>query len=236
VTRGGAAWIALVGAASVLGLPRVARGDQVDSRYGFAPVVGTGFAVVSHAAPLPSFVGLTALGGEFLGEVPPWGGFLRAEFVSSGDGGRWTELSFALGGSRRLVGAAGRVSLLARAGVAYQHWMGSSGGCGVLLFVPNSCMSQGPPPMMGLIMAVTPVTSYSGDVLGILGGVRLELPVGPLYFAVDTSATPGLDVGSSSPGALIGFRLDLLVGFRDRRSTDETPEPQQTGPRFRRGT
>ena len=47
---------------------------------------------------------------------------------------------------------------------------------------------------------------------------------------------PTIDVDSSSPGGIVGLKFDLVIGFRDRRSSTEVVEPQQTGPRFRRGS
>jgi hypothetical protein len=228
-----------VGAAS-LSTGRAVHADTVDWRYGFTPMVGTGFAFVTHAAPLPSFVGLTSLGGDFILEWPPWGGFLHGEYISSGNAGRWQALSFAVGGSRRLAGAAGHVSLVGRGGIAYEHWWGNTGGsstCEVLYFVPNSCDNQPAPAMMGTITATTPFTSFAGDALGILAGLRLEIPILPVYVAIDASFVPTFDVDSSAPTAIIGFRLDLVLGFLDRRPSNGMPD-QRTTPHdhFRRGT
>jgi hypothetical protein len=232
-----AALVVGLGVGSTLGAPCLARADQVDSRYGFTPTVGGGFAVVTHASPLPGFVGMTALGGEILGEVPPWGGFLRAEYLSTGQDGRWTGLSFVLGGSRRLFGRATHLSLLARGGIAYQHWHGASGGCDVILFVPNSCISQAAPATPGTVTTPVNITDYSGNAMGILAGARLELPIKPVYLAIDASFIPVIDVDTTSPTAVLGFRLDLVLGFRDRRVNTTAPEPQQPiGPRFKRGT
>jgi hypothetical protein len=232
--------VAALGAAlavGALGMPAVARADAVDSRYGFTPFIGGGFAVVTHSSPLPSFIGLTALGAEIVGEVPPWGGFFRAEYLSSGQSGRWTGLSFVLGGTRRLFGEPARLSLLARGGIAYQHWHGASGGCDVVLFVPNSCIAQTTPPAPGTVMAPVVITDYSGNAMGIYAGARLELPIKPIYLALDASFVPVVDVDTTNPTAVLGFKLDLVLGFRDRRPSDAAPEPQQpAGPRFKRGT
>jgi hypothetical protein len=142
-----------------------------------------------------------------------------------------------LGGSRRLFGRPSHLSLLARAGIAYEHWNGASGGCDVILFVPNSCISQAAPPTPGTVTVTTPVTDYSGNAMGILAGARLELPIKPVYLAIDASFTPVIDVDTTSPTAVLGFRLDLVLGFRDRRVNTTAPEPQQpNGPRFRRGS
>ncbi len=233
--RGPGLWAALGAGAALLLLSPGARADQVDSRYGFAPVVGTGIAGLTHAAPLPGFVAYTVLGGELLGEFPPWGGFLRVEYLSSGQGGRWTALSFALGVSRRLYGEVGHLSLLARGGIAYEHWSGISGGCDVLVFVPNSCFNQTPPPAPGTTTVAAPVTDYAADTLGVVAGVRLELPIRPIYLAFDMTFVPTVDVDSKFPTSVLGLRLDLVIGFRDRRTPDAETEQQPTGPRNRRG-
>lgn len=211
-----------------------ARADEVASRYGLAPLVGGGAAVVTNSGVFPGFIGFTTLGGEVLGEVPPWGGFFRGEFLSSGNDARWTALSFALGVSRRFFGEPETLSLLARGGVAYQHWHASTGGCDVLFLVPNSCISQDVPPAPGTIMTAPRSVDFNGDAFGVLAGVRLELPIAPVFVALDASFVPVIDVSAVNPGAVLSFKLDLVVGFRDNRTVGEIT-PSQVVPRARSG-
>jgi hypothetical protein len=211
-----------------------ARAEDVESRIGVVPLVGTGAAVVTHSGQLPGFIGLTTLGGEIVGEIPPWGGFLHAEFLSSGQAGRWTALSFAGGASYRFLGAPTRLSLLARGGIAYQRWQGSTGGCDVVLFVPSGCINPSNPPTPNTVTASPSGVSYTGDQLGIVAGVRLELPITPVYIALDASFVPTFDVDASTPTAVLGLKLDLVLGFRDLHHVGETTAPSN-GPRVRRG-
>lgn len=205
-----------------------ARADEVvDSRYGFAPYVGGGGAFLGRASPLPSPVALTQLGAEIMGELPPWGGFFRTDYLSSGQDGRWTAISFALGGSYRLLGQPRHLSLLARGGFSYQYWHGSSSGCDVLVFVPNSCIAMGAPAMMGTVTVPMPVTTYSGNAFGLYLGARLELPVSPVYLALDANALPDIAVGTQNPSAILGLTVDLVVGLRDvHRSGSGDVQPQ----------
>jgi hypothetical protein len=209
-----------------------ARAEDIESRFGVVPVVGTGVAVVAHPSQLPGFIGFSTLGAEIVGEILPWGGFLRGEFLSSGQTGRWTSLSFAGGASYRLLGAPTRLSLVGRAGLAYQRWEGSSGGCDVVIFFPNSCINQSTPPTPGTVTSQPTITTHTGDQLGILAGVRLELPITPVYIALDASFVPTFDIDSSTPTAVMGLKLDLVLGFRDLHHTGETN--QSSGP-TRRG-
>src|SRR5690348_12752340 len=74
------------------------------ARIAVLPTMGVGVAKVTNSGPFPGFIGLTTLGGEVHVELPPYGGFFRFQFHSSGLDGRWTAPSFALGGSYRLFG------------------------------------------------------------------------------------------------------------------------------------
>jgi hypothetical protein len=215
-----AATIALAFAA---GAP-TARAEEGDTRYGLAPYLSAGAAVLTSPSPFPGFIGLTGTGVEILGEASPWGGFGRAEFLSSGNDGRWTALSFALGGSRRLFGDLRHLSLVARAGIGYQRWHASTGGCSVYLFVPNGCKNYVAPPPGAPGAPVAPAMDVNADALGLLGGVRLELPIRPVYIAFDASLSP-MVAFDSPPGGIIALQLNLLVAFHDFRNEREATAP-----------
>jgi hypothetical protein len=202
-----------------------ARAEEGDWRYGLVPYLGAGAAVVTSPSPFPGFIGLTGTGVELLGEAPPWGGFGRAEFLSSGNDGRWTALSFALGGSRRLFGDLHHLSLIARAGVAYQRWHASTGGCSVFLFIPNGCINYVAPPPGSPGTPVAPTITANANALGLVGGVRLELPIKPIYVAFDASLTP-VAAFDSPPGGVIALQLNLVLGFHDYRNEREATAPR----------
>jgi len=222
-------------AAAATTATREATADEVvDSRYGFAPYIGGGGAWLGRASPLPTPVALTQLGAEIMGELPPWGGFFRAEYLSSGQDGRWTAISFALGASYRVLGQPRHLSLVARGGLSYQYWHGSSSGCDVLVFVPNSCIAMGAPPMQGTVTVSAPVTTYSGNALGLYLGARLELPVQPLYLALDANVVPDVAVATQNPSAVLGLTVSLVVGLRDVHKSgagSDLPQPPSSRPR-----
>ena len=134
--HGLAAGVAALAALSCVS-PRSAHADDDSAhRFGMVGLIGGGIAGVPHPGPLAGFIGFTDLGVELLGEVRPWGGFLRAEYLSSGDAGRWTAFAFSGGVEYRLFGNTHRTALFLRGGVAYERWMGNTAGCPIDLFVP----------------------------------------------------------------------------------------------------
>jgi hypothetical protein len=196
------------------------RADEGDKpyRYGLLISSGGGVAGVAHPGPLPSAIGFTDLGAEIFGEIRPWGLFFRADFLSSGDAGRWTTYSFALGPQYRLFGTVHSTALFLRAGVVYEHMLGNDIGCPVPFFFPSSCNLLGAPQAS---------FSTTGDLLGVLAGVRVELPVPIFYLALGASFVPAGDLGSSIPSGTFELRFDLEAGFRDER-TDKTDDRTRT--------
>lgn len=204
-----------------------ARADDVrdlPTRFGVLPSIGVGLASVGKSSPFPSFVGLTTLGVEVHGEVPPYGGFVRFQFDSSGLDGRWTAPSFALGGSYRLFGdGVDHLALLGRAGFLYERWHATSGNCPVDLFVPTNCKALVPPSPTGEILKTVPIVTVTGDHLGLLAGARVEMPIPLFYLAVDGEVGGLVDVSEPSPGTVLHFRLSLVAAFRDARKVDHDP-------------
>ncbi len=203
---------------------RPARADDgvraLKTRIGVLPSVGVGFAKFGRSAPFPSFVGLTTLGVEVHAEVPPWGGFVRFEFDSSGPDGRWTAPAFALGGSYRFFGdGVDRLALLGRAGVLYERWHATNGNCPVDFFVPTNCKAIVTPAPTGVFLNEPTIDTVTGDHLGLFAGARAEMPVRLFYLAVDGEVGGLVDV-SESPGAVFHLRLALVAAFRDVRSGD----------------
>jgi hypothetical protein len=197
-------------------------------RFGLAPSLGAGAAVLTNSASLPGFIGYTDLGVEVMGEVMPWGGFLRGDFLSSGADGRWTSVGFALGASYRFFGAPDTLTLLGRAGLAFERWHGTDVGCDISLFLPSNCKSIPPPPQPGVITAGTPAIDIFGDSVGLVGSARLELPLSAFYVAFDASLVPVVSLDSASPGGVFQFRLNMLFGFRDVRKPNAAPRPEET--------
>jgi len=217
---------------------RESRADVPDSRFGLLPSVGTGFAVLSDPGPrsvssttttgtttttpgLPGVIGYTDLGGEIFGQLKRWGLYTRFDFLSSGNAGRWTAYEGTIGGSYRIFGGSSSLALFARAGLVYEHWVGAQvGGCSVLFFVPNSCVTNG-----------MNVEEVNADAIGLSGAMRLEMPFKDVYIAFDSTFVPVFTTdewsGSSAvtptgtslePGAVFQLRLQLEIGFRDSRN------------------
>jgi hypothetical protein len=200
--------------------------DPPDSRFGLIPLVGTGVAAVTAAGTLPSVFGYTTIGGELFGQLTRWGLFLRFDFLSSGGDGPpkasyqsgWNAYSFDAGASYRLFGDSQTLSLFARGGVTYEHWLAQEqGACSVLLFVPNGCVSEG-----------STEVGYEGDAIGVNAGARLELPLKSFYVAVGASFIPLVTFNTSNdmmgvrqtalqPGDVFQLRIDLSFGLRDTR-------------------
>jgi hypothetical protein len=204
--------LVLAAVLTATGSSSVARADDDGHRFGLVGLIGGGIAGVAHPGPLSSFIGFTDLGVEILGEVRPWGGFLRGEYLSSGDTGRWTAFSFSGGVEYRLFGDARHTALFLRGGLAYERWSGTSGGCPVDFLVPDSC---------NLLNAQGATFQVSTDMLGVIAGARLEAPISPLFLAVSGNVVPAIAVDSSNPAAALELRFTLEVGFRDRRTQDD---------------
>jgi hypothetical protein len=207
----------LLGLALVVFAPKTARADDDGHRFGLVAGLGGGFAGVVHSGPLPGVIGFTDLGVEFLGEIRPWGGFLRADFLSSGNDGRWTAYAFGLGTQYRLFGTTAKTALFLRGGLTYERWLGNNQGCPVTFVVPNSCNLLG---VTAPIDSTTPPPapfSTTADMLGLTGGIRLEVPISAFYLAVGATFVPTVSLDASYPTAVFALRFDLEAGFRDTR-------------------
>ncbi len=193
--------------------------DEVAHRYGLVVGLGGGLAGVVHPGPLPGLIGFTDLGAEIKGEIRPWGGFLRADFLSSGNDGRWTAWAFSTGVEYRLFGDARRTALFLRGGVAYERWLGNNNraGCPVNFVVPTSC---------NLLGAPVATFTASTDMLGLVGGARLELPIEAVYLAFGGSVVPTVGIDGGSPSATFELRFTVDVGFRDTRANASVDVPR----------
>jgi hypothetical protein len=200
--------------------PAVAHADDDGHRIGLTIIAGGGGGGVIHPGPLPGPIGFTDLGVEAIGEIRPWGGFLRADYLSSGDGGRWTTWAFAGGTEYRLFGDARHTALFLRGGLAFEVLSGNDEGCPVVLFVPSSCNLTG-----------APASTYSvtAETIGLIGGVRLELPFPRFFVAFSANFVPTVAVASqvsgtsgdnAGPSGTLELRFDLEAGFRDLRRSD----------------
>lgn len=218
--------------------PSVAHADDVrdlPTRIGVLPSIGVGFAKVGSASPFPSTIGLTTLGVELHAEVPPYGGFFRFQFDSSGLDGRWTAPSFTLGGSYRFYGdGVDTLGILGRGGFLYERWHATNGNCPIDLFVPSNCKAAVAPAPSGVLLNQPPVVSVTGDHLGLMLGARLEMPIRLFYLAVDTEVGGLTDISESTPGGVFHFRFSLVAAFRDVRKKDKDG-PSGPSERRRRG-
>ena len=178
---------------AVQAIAREARAEDAPSRFGLVLSTGGGVAGVAHTGPLPGAIGFTDLGVEVFGELRPWGLFLRADFLSSGDDGRWTTYGLTLGTQYRLFGSVHRTALFLRGGLVFEHMLGNDAGCPVAFFVPSSCN----------LLGATDVSTFSthGEMLGLLGGVRVELPTPVFFVAFGASLVPTVDV-AGQPGVV----------------------------------
>jgi hypothetical protein len=196
-------------------------------RFGVLPSIGIGAAVLTHPAGTPGVLAFTDAGVEAIGEMLPWGGFLRGDLYSSGPDGLWWGFGFSAGASKRLFGAPTELSLLARGGLAYDRW-NTSPGCKVTWFVYIGCKNYAvPPPQSGVTNPTPVVTSYTANAIGLIGGLRLELPIRPAYIALDATFVPVVAVDSPTPGAVFQFRPNLEFGFRDTRNMASGIGPQE---------
>jgi hypothetical protein len=180
--------------------------DDNGHRFGLVAALGGGVAGVVHPGPLPGFIGFTDLGVEIMGEIRPWGGFLRLDYLSSGNDGRWTAFSFSAGTEYRLFGNVHRTALFLRGGLVYERWSGNDAGCPLDFVVPVSCNLEGAKP------ASFDVTT---DMLGVVGGIRLELPISSVYLALSANVVPSVAVDHSNPAGTFQLRFDAEAGFRD---------------------
>jgi hypothetical protein len=199
---------------------------DLPTRIGVLPSIGVGLGSIGNAPQFPSLIGLTTLGIEVHGEVPPYGGFVRFQFDSSGLDGRWTAPSFTVGGSYRFFGnGVDRLALVGRAGILYERWhaLSVSGNCPIDLFFPSNCKAAAAPAPSGNILVTQPIVSVTSDDFGLMAGARVELPIRAFYLAVDSEVGGLVDVSESSPGTVLHFRLSLVAAFRDARSTDNEP-------------
>jgi len=195
-------------------------------RFGVFPTVGTGIAKVSNSSPFPGFIGLTTLGGELHLEVPPYGGFFRFQFHSSGDTGRWTAPSFALGASYRLFGdALDHWALLARGGVLWERWhaISENSNCPIDLFVPTNCKALQPIAPSGNILNTPPVIEQTSDMYGVFAGLRAEAPTRYFYLAGDFELDGVVNSGGTFPSTVLAARIAIVVGFRDLRASERPP-------------
>jgi hypothetical protein len=207
-------WAGLGASFAICFVAAAARADDGDrpSRFGLLLSSGGGVAGVVHPGPLAGAIGFTDIGVELFGELRPWGLFLRGDFLSSGDAGRWTTYSFAAGTQYRLFGTVHTTALFLRGALVYEHMLGNNVGCPIPFFIPNSCNLLGAPPAS---------FSTTGNLLGALAGVRLELPVPVIYLGLGASVVAAGDLGASIPAGTFELRFDLEAGFRDER-TDRT--------------
>jgi hypothetical protein len=207
----------LLGAALVVLGAKTARADDDGHRFGLVAALGGGFAGVVHPGPLPGVIGFTDLGVEILGEIRPWGGFLRVDFLSSGNDGRWTAYAFGAGTQYRLFGTTEKTALFLRGGITFERWLGNNQGCPITFVVPNSCNLLGvTAPIVGTTPPPAPF-STTADMLGLTGGVRLEVPLSAFYLAFGATFVPTVSIDASYPAAVFALRFDIEAGFRDTR-------------------
>lgn len=199
--------------------------SQLPTRFGVVPTIGTGFAKLSSTQVFPGFIGLTTLGGEVHLEAPPYGVFARFEFHSSGLDGRWTAPSFALGGSYRLFGdGVDRLALLARGGLIWERWHATNGNCPVDFFFPSNCKALVEPAPTGVLLNNPPIVTVTGDLVGIMAGARLEMPIPWFYLALDGELAGMFDITDSTPGNVFSARIAMVIAFRDLRKKPEAPK------------
>jgi hypothetical protein len=213
-----------IGAAAAL-VASPARADDDGHRFGLVAALGGGLAGVVHPGALPGFVGFTDLGVEIMGEIRPWGLFLRGDFLSSGNDGRWTAYAVGAGTQYRLFGNTHKLALFLRGGLTYERWIGNNQGCPVTFVIPNSCVDEIAPTDPN--MPSTPPFSTTADMLGLLAGVRLEFPISFLYLAVGATFVPTVSVDASYPASTFQLRFDVTAGLRDTRKNREAPRTEQ---------
>jgi hypothetical protein len=202
---------------------REARAEYPSQTLGIEPSFGGGVAGFTHAGALPGFIGYTTLGVELRAEFDAWGGFLRGEFYSSGEGGRWTAPAMMVGVTRRIYGdGITELGFTTHAGITYARWHGSNGGCPITLVFPSSCAEEPPPAASGgsanTVAIGTATVDDTIDTLGLDVGARFEFPIHPIYLALDGDLSLAAPLESGPPGAVFQARVALVLAFRDVRS------------------
>jgi len=202
-------------------------------RMGFTPGIGAGFVGFTGNTGYPSFVFATAIQIEALLELTRWGFFARGGFLSAGQSGFWTAPTAAVGTQYRLVGdGEERWGFVVRAGVVYERWTAVplAESCAIYYFIPNSCQAfQAPTTTTPGAPVVAAQSQITADSVGVLAGVRLELPLEPVYIAFDAELSAAADVDQSIPGAAIEGQLVLTFAMRDhpiRRKGPQKFEPR----------
>jgi hypothetical protein len=213
------------------GISRGARaedeaGDRLPrgARFGVLPGAGVGVAGFTNGpSEVPSFVGTTFTQIELVGETPRIGIFARGMFYSSGEAGRWTAPALALGASYRFFGdGETHLSLVGRGGLIYERWHAAEeNGCSIPLFRPENCKDFTPPTLPGHTPDPSAARYHTTiDTAGILAGLRLELPVQPIFMAFGGELVSVVDFTSSSPGMIIQAQLSFTISFRSHESKD----------------
>jgi hypothetical protein len=227
-----------------LSFARVARAEEPAAdplsgdatwRVALLPTVGVGFAHIGKSDIFPNDVGTTFIGGEADAAYERFGALARLQFLSSGNDGHWTAMSYGLGGSYRLFGDGyDSLALYARGGLLYEHWRVTNGGCRVILFFPLNCKALLPPAESGVTVTQAPVVHYGNDAFGIFGGARIELPIHGFFVAFDAEVAPLYATGDL-PSVLLQARLAIVVGLKNRRATFEALSDPSRAPRAPRG-
>jgi hypothetical protein len=209
-------------------------------RIGFIPGVGFGMRAFT-AAPdhFVSFVGVSVTQLDISYEGEKIGGFLRGGFLSSGEDGRWTAPTLTLGGTYRLFGdGEERPALVARAGLLYERWHANTAGCNIPFFYPDSCQNFTTPPSGAggaQIVQQTAAPSYNVtvDTMGVMGGLRYELPVSAAYLALSAELMSTVDVSQASPGLALGGQITFSFGFRNHQAGNAAQRRAPSPSRFR---
>jgi hypothetical protein len=186
---------------------------------GVTPSLGGGIAAMTSGGTFPKLIGLTTFGGEVDASYVRLGLFGRVIFNSSGSAGQWTGWTYTLGPTYRLFGDGyDAFALILRGGLTYEHWLAQTDGCAVILFFPNSCSNLPAPALSGVMTTNGPQPiDIETDMIGLTAGVRLELPLKPVYLGFDAELTGVAALESGAPGQMIELRTALVFGFRDRR-------------------
>jgi hypothetical protein len=224
----------LVAVAGCLVAPRAAADDD-GHRLGVAMILGGGGGAVLHPGPLAGPVAFTDFGAEVLGEIRPWGGFARVDYLSTGGDARWTSWAFSGGTEYRLFGTTRRTALFLRGGLTFELLTGNTAGCPVIVFVPSSC---------NLIGATPPTFDVTADMLGVIAGARVEVPLTFMYLAFSANFVPTFAFARSDSGTLPGnqgspsgtleLRFDIEAGLRQiKKSETEVDDPVRTRRRTR---
>jgi hypothetical protein len=210
-----------------------ARAAEPDDKFaawtlGLTPMIGVGMAKMSAGTDFPTFVGMSVGAVELQASLARVGVFVRAGYLSSGSGGRWTAPTLTLGASYRLFGDGYEdVGVLLRGGFTYERWHASSAGCAVNFFIPTNCKLFEPPAGSGLTTQTDTHIEASNDAFGITPSVRVELPVKSFYLALDGDVAVLASAQSGAPGVLFETRFAIVVGVRHRRHASAGVTPGQ---------